>query len=151
VSYEFPLQSLLRLYEALERREEARFSALSQRLAQARAELRDCDATKLALHEQMRLAADAGTTAGELHFQLDCVLAIQLQRSEVKRRLQELENQCAAQRRLLIVARRRREALESACEKQLAAYRQECLRRQQKTIDELFLMRAGRMGSKVPS
>ncbi len=141
MAFRFPLQSVLHLRQSLEHQQELRLRAANQQVARMQHLIEHIDARR----EQMLMVRaqelGRGLTAAELRFELQCEEAVRLQRRELESqsaRLQQLRDQ---QRLMLHRARQARETLEAVRDRQLQLYRQQAARREQRRLDDLFLMR----------
>jgi flagellar export protein FliJ len=140
--FQFRLDSLLRIREALARQEEARLAALvAQRtlLENNRAEIND---RKLQLAMEQQRVAAAGTDGVELHFAQHQGLALESCIRELEWKLQRLEPEIRAQQQRYGEARRELEKLDRLHSNALEAWTREATRHEQQTNDELFLMRS---------
>jgi flagellar export protein FliJ len=139
--FRFALQSVLHLRQSLEHQQELRLRAVHQQAARVQHAIGQVDFRR----ERMRAARgqqlERGLTGAELRFELHCEDALLRQRRELESqsaRLQQLRDQ---QRAALQEARQARETLEAVRDRQLSAYRQQAVRREQRDLDDLFLMR----------
>jgi flagellar export protein FliJ len=82
-----------------------------------------------------------GTTSAELRFALDGEVALRQQRHDVERELARWQNLRDQQQRIFQQARRERETFESLRDHQLREYERHAARRQQRQVDDLFLLR----------
>jgi flagellar biosynthesis chaperone FliJ len=83
----------------------------------------------------------AGLTGAELQFDLLCNSALASYRKVLEKELAELEKLRDQQYEVFRRARLQREILESVRDGQLRDYRAQKIRREQRAIDDLFLMR----------
>jgi len=141
MAFRSSLDTLLRVRRGLERQQElllqqanARVATLQQELVRIRSQI-DADAVRELQHLQ------SGLTAAELHFDLLCRSALFLRRRQIEGELLQAEALREARGQSFRGARQQREILETLREQQLAAYRQESDRRDQRRIDDLFLLR----------
>jgi flagellar export protein FliJ len=139
--FRFPLQAVLHFRQSLEHQQELRLRAANQQVARGQHVIEQIDLRRRALQaEQVRDLA-AGVTAAELRFAVQCEAELLRHRRELevqRIRLQQLRDQ---QREIFQQARRARETLESLREDQLKLYKQEASRREQRDLDDLFLLR----------
>jgi flagellar export protein FliJ len=84
----------------------------------------------------------SGTTAAELRFTGLCEEVLRQQRIEVIHELARVEAVRDEQQRIFQQARRQRETLESLRKGQLREYNRDAARREQRRLDDLFLLRA---------
>ena len=140
----FRLQFLLRLYEALERREELKFAAVTRELVRARQSLEANEQARAELRGLLESSVEAGVPAAELEFRRLCAENFAVRSGELKRAADEIVPRQSAQREQLLVARRKRESLELLRRQQAESARAEELRREQAQLDEIVLMRRRR-------
>lgn len=139
--FRFPLQAVFHFRQSIEHQQEMLLRAANQRVAKVRHLLDQLDALicKEGIIFSERLAA--GTTSAELHFALGRAAALREHHQVLERelgRVQELRDQRQA---VFHQARQQREILESLRDQQLREYNQAASRREQRQIDELFLLR----------
>ncbi|HUJ81265.1 MAG TPA: flagellar FliJ family protein [Candidatus Acidoferrales bacterium] len=148
--FHFPLSSLLRLRESLEKNELQRLQALAAQIAQVRAEIELLDTQiELSRREVLEQAA-AGISGAELHIAALGEFARLELRAKLIVRRDELERTRQVQQARYAEARQRREILSNLQERQRSAYQHEQARREQQQLDELFLIRRSskkRLGS----
>jgi flagellar export protein FliJ len=141
MAFHFSLETLLRFRQGLERRQETLLQAANQRLATVRSEI---DSLGQFLEHRRTVRSEElsrGTFASELQFEMvgDDIL---------RQRLQVLHQECSRvqasrdeQLETFRKARTDREAVESIRDRQLRAYNEDQRRREQRQLDDLFLMR----------
>jgi flagellar export protein FliJ len=141
MTFHFPLQAVLHFREGIEHQQELRLRTANQRVARARHLLEQVQQLRLQVRSEQSKELGAGTTAAELRFGLQ-------REAELERQIRELEQQVAAleqareqQRKIFQQAKRARETLESVRERQFHEYRKQRLRREQRNMDDLYLMR----------
>jgi len=144
MAHRFRLEFLLRLYGALERREELNLASVGRELAQARQQLEAHARWCRELREHMSTSLAAGLPGAELQFQLLVCRSADAGRGKRQLAVDEVMVRHQAQRERLLAARRRRESLELLRRKEGDAARLEDGRREQALLDELFLMRRQR-------
>jgi hypothetical protein len=83
----------------------------------------------------------SGLTGAELHFEIARDAAWNAQRSQLLKKLFELEQKRKDQQARYLQARMQREILSNLHDRQLADYELDQSRRMQQRIDELFLIR----------
>jgi len=139
--FHFTLDGLWRVRQGLERRQELLLLEANLRVAAVQKQI---DALDLSAEQARRHLAEQialGLNASELQFHLLC-RAVLLERRDVLTR--EL-NQVRAVRESRAVAfreaRRQREALDTIHQQQLQSYLQQELRREQRRLDDMFLLR----------
>jgi flagellar export protein FliJ len=137
----FPLQAVLHFRQSIEHQHELRLRAANQQVARARHILDQLDARLLQLHTRWSQDVAAGTSGAELRFALSCEATLRQQRQVVQNELLRLQNLRDEQQRIFQQARRDRETFESLRDYQLREYRREAARREQRQLDDLFLLR----------
>jgi flagellar export protein FliJ len=141
MAFRFPLHSVLHLRQSLEHQQELRLRAANQQVARVQHAIEQTEARR----EQMRTVRaqelGGGLTAAELRFELQCEEAIVRQRRELEAQLARLQQLRDEQRAILERARQARETLEAVRDRQVRVYQQEAARREQRRLDDLFLMR----------
>ncbi len=83
----------------------------------------------------------AGTTSAEMRFVLATEASLHAQRRDLERELSRLENLRDQQQRIFQQARRERETFETLRDKQRLEYERDAARREQRRLDDLFLLR----------
>jgi flagellar export protein FliJ len=132
---------VLHLRQSLEHQQELRLRSANQQVARVRHLLEQMD-----LHRERLLLLQgdeliAGTTAAELRFSLLCDGEILRHRRELEQQLVRLQQLRDQQREIFQQARRARETLESVRDRQLLMYQKQAARREQRNMDDLFLLR----------
>jgi len=141
MGFTFPLHAVLHLRQSLEHQQELRLRSANQQVARVRHLLEQMD-----LHRERLLLLQgdeliAGTTAAELRFSLLCDREILRHRRELEQQLVRLQQLRDQQREIFQQARRARETLESVRDRQLLMYQKQAARREQRNMDDLFLLR----------
>jgi len=148
--FHFPLSSLLRLRESLEKNELQRLQALAAQIAQVRAEIESLDTQIESSRREVLEQAAAGISGAELHIAALGEFARLELRAKLIVRRDELERARQVQQVRYADARQRREILSNLQERQRSTYQHEQARREQQQVDELFLIRRSskkRLGS----
>jgi flagellar export protein FliJ len=141
MAFHFPLQALLHLRNSMEHQQELKLRAANQRLSRVRHMLEQLEEQRLELRAAQSRQLSDGTTAAELRFQLQCEGQMLRHRREIEQQFVILEKARNQQREVLQSARRARETLEALRDQQLDAYEKQARRREQRNLDDLFLMR----------
>ena len=141
MAFAFRLQSILHYRQSLEHQQELRLRAANQQVARVRHLVEQMDAHRQELHSAQNKQMSAGTTAAELQFELLCEVELLRHRRESSQQLVRLEQLRDQQREILHLARQARETLEAVREREFVLYRKEAGRREQRNLDDLFLMR----------
>ena len=139
--FRFPLQSILHYRQSVEHQQELRLRAANQQVGRVRHLIDQLETRRSENQEAQNRRLQSGMTGAELQFELQC-------ESELLRHLWELEQQFARlqrlrdqQREVFRQAREARETLEAIRDRELHSYGKESLRREQRDLDELFLLR----------
>jgi len=141
MAFHFPLQAVLHLRESVEHQQELRLRAANKQVARVRHLIEQLDAHRQESHGVQAQTLSAGTTAVELHFELLCEAQLLRHRKELSQQLARLEQLREQQREIFQQARRARETLEAVRDRQLRAHQKEARRREQRNLDDLFLLR----------
>jgi flagellar export protein FliJ len=141
MSFHFPLHAVLHFRESLERQQELRLRAANQQVARVRHLIEQLDAHRQEVHSRQSAKLSAGMTAVELQFELLCETELLRHRKELEQQLARLEQLREQQREAFQQARRARETLEAVRDQQLQLYKEEAARREQRGLDDLFLLR----------
>jgi flagellar export protein FliJ len=141
MAFRFPLESVLRLRENLERQQELLLYQANQRVFALTRQIEELDAgmTENARYQSARL--QSGVSAAELQFDLLCHAVLLEWRHDLETKLAEAQSQRDAQAENLRQARRQREVIETLRHHQLQAYRAREARQDQRRADDLFLLR----------
>lgn len=139
--FRFPLQALLHFRQSLEHQQELRLQAANQRVARVRHALDQLDSR---IHQTKMLSSQylaTGTTGAELSFLQASDGLLHGQRQELEQELLRCQHLRDQQERVFRQARRERETFENLRSQHLRAYRLDQARREQRLLDDLFLMR----------
>jgi flagellar export protein FliJ len=142
MAFHFTLNGLMRLRESLERAELQRLHSIAGAVASARAEIESLEKVmEAARRRTFDTVVSSGLTGAELHFEIARDAAWNAQRSQLLKKLFELEQKRKDQQARYLQARMQREILSNLHDRQLADYELDQSRRMQQRIDELFLIR----------
>lgn len=141
MAFRFPLQVVLHYRQSVEHQQELRLRAANQQVTRIRHVIQQLEASLEQMERQRREQLAAGTSAAELRFSLSCSDAIRTQRQAMRQELHRLEKLRDEQQRIFQRARRERETFENLRERQRRKYEQEVSRREQRQLDEFFLLR----------
>jgi len=141
MAFRFPLESILRLRQNLERQQELLLYQANQKVFALTRQIEELDAgmTENARYESARL--QSGVSAAELQFDLLCRSVLLQWRHDLATKLTEARSQRDAQAESFRQARRQREVIETLRRHQLQAYNQHEARQDQRRADDLFLLR----------
>lgn len=138
--FHFTLQSLLRLWRSRERQERRKLEALAAQLSALRAERRRVAEHSLAARRKTGARLDGGMIGAELHFAAACEGNRNRYLAWLQERVKAAEEEHRAQMAAYQAAERQCKILENLRRRQLEAFRLEEVRREQKRLDENFLL-----------
>ena len=141
MAFYFSLQTILHLRQSLEHQQELRLRTANQQVAKVRHLLEQLDQRIGGARKQQQESLMAGTTSSELRFSLAVETSLQRLRSDLLRELARLETLRDQQQTILQQARQEREVLDSLRNRKLQQYVLDTLRREQRSLDEIFVMR----------
>jgi flagellar export protein FliJ len=141
MAFHFPLQAVFHFRQSVEHQQELRLRAANQQVARVRHLLDQLDdrIRQLQIRESQELGA--GTTSAELRFALWGEASLREQRQNAERELLRWQNLRDQQQKIFQQARRERETFESLRDHQLREYQRDAARREQRQLDDLFLLR----------
>jgi flagellar export protein FliJ len=139
--FRFPLEAVLHLRRSLERQQELRLRAANQQVGRVRRLIDLLDGRERELQSHFAQQLREGSAGAELHFGLLCQDTLSRQRVVLQRELLRLEQSRDEQQKVYEQARRERETFESLREHQWLEYRGEAARREQRELDDTFLLR----------
>jgi flagellar FliJ protein len=144
MAFKFPLAAVLKYRENLEKREERILEQRREALARLESKLTEIKEYRVQLLQQCESLLKRGALGDDLRCATE--QQQQLQRSE-----EELRKQAAAalveyekQMTLFLAARQKREILDELKSTQASSYRERQDRREQQSIDEIFIARLKR-------
>lgn len=141
MAFRFSLQTVLQFRRSVEHQEEIRLRAIHQALRKVRHQIEQIAAAICQESELSRNEIEGGTTGAEIQFHAETHSALMEQQRRYQCELLRLAKICEQQQVVFNQARKQRETLESLRDRLLRDYETESRRREQRTIDELFLMR----------
>ncbi len=141
MAFTFSLHAVLHLRQSLEHQQELRLRAANQHVARVRHLIEQMDLHRARLQLLQGNELTAGTTAAEMRFGLLCDGEILRHRWELEQQLARLQQLRDQQREIFQQARRARETLESVRDRQLLMHQKQAARREQRNMDDLFLLR----------
>jgi flagellar export protein FliJ len=139
--FRFSLQAALHFRQSVEHQQELRLRAANQQVARGQHGIEQIDLRRGALQAEQVRELGTGVTAAELRFGLQCEAELLRHRKELELQLVRLQQLRDHLREIFEQARRARETLESVRDRQLRLYKQEAARREQRNLDDLFLLR----------
>jgi flagellar export protein FliJ len=141
MAFRFPLDGLLHYWRSLEHQQELRLRAANQQVAKMRHMIERTDAQLAATHSQQLQRLALGTTGAEVRFSLLGQAVWRDRRSSLERELARYEQIREQQHELFQKLRRQRETVESLRAHQLNEYERAARRRNQRQLDQMFLLR----------
>jgi flagellar export protein FliJ len=139
--FRFPLQAVFHFRQSVEHQQELRLRTANQQVARARRVVEQFDERIRQMQSQQTHELGVGTTSAELRFALTGEAALRLQRQDTERDLVRWQNLRDQQQKIFQQARRERETFESLRNHQLRDYERAAARREQRLLDDLFLLR----------
>jgi flagellar export protein FliJ len=141
MSFHFPLAAVLRYRESMEQREHLALERLQQEIAKVEVRMRQIGEDRSAATQALLADLAQGTRAAEVQAAYAHQRALEQQHEALQTLSQELKKKWRQQLASYELARRNRETMENLRQKQLDAYSREQAKREQASIDDLFLMR----------
>lgn len=138
MSFHFRLEMVLRVARVREDCEWNRLQGIHAEVATLNSEMSRLQARELATR---RGQTNQGESAAWLHIATDTIDELQRQGRVLNSRLQETKARLDAQTRKYVAAHQSAETLRRLRETALAEFRREAERREQKTLDDVFLNR----------
>jgi|SRR5579863_43254 len=139
--FHFPLQTVLHYRQSMEHQQELKLRAANQQVARAQHLIEQMDLQRKELRSMEMEELSSGTSAAELQFGLLREAAMLRRQREFEQQLIRVQQLRDQQREIFQQARRAREMLESLRDQQLQLYKEDAARREQRSLDDLFLMR----------
>lgn len=141
MAFHFPLHAVFHFRQSVEHQQELRLRAANQQVARVRHLLDQLDERirQAQIRESQELSA--GTTSAELRFTLGAEAALLQQRQDGERELSRWQSLRDQQQKIFQQARRERETFESLRNHQFREYQRDAARREQRQLDDLFLLR----------
>ena len=141
MAFHFPLQAVFHFRQSVEHQQELRLRAANQQVARIRHLVDQIEERIRLVHIRQSQELGIGTTSAELRFTLGLEALLHQQRQEAERELVRWQNLRDQQQRIFQQARRERETFESLRNHQLRDYERNAARREQRQLDDLFLLR----------
>ena len=138
--FRFPLEAVFHFRQSLEHQQELRLRAANQQVLRVRHLIEQLDHRIEEAHAAQLQQLEAGTTAAELRFGILGQAAFDQQRGQLESELTHLQHLRDEQQKLFEHQRRQRETLEGLRDGQLRLYEREAARREQRNLDDLFLL-----------
>jgi flagellar export protein FliJ len=141
MAFHFPLQAVFHFRQSVEHQQELRLRAANQQVAKGRRLVDQLDDRIRQLQTCESQELEVGTTSAELRFALGCEAALRQQRQDADRELSRWQHLRDQQQKIFQQARRERETFETLRNHQLREYQRDAARREQRQLDDLFLLR----------
>jgi len=139
--FHFSLQAVLHLRQGLEHQQELRLRAANQQVAKVRHLITQLDMARNESYALQLRQLKAGISGAEIRFHLLRDGAMTEQRRRMEEELARLEKIRDRQREIYQQARREHETLKGLRDQQLDLHRKQSRRREQRRLDDLFLLR----------
>ena len=150
--FHFSLQAVLRFRNSLERREYLALQALLSRKSDLLREMKNLQSARKRLEMDLRdLLQSKGLSGAELEVVTAQNKSCSRTAERLEVQLEEIQQQILLQSELYGQQRRQRETLESVRDRQFHEYQTLEQRRQQATLDELYLIRRNLTRQHLPS
>jgi flagellar export protein FliJ len=141
MAFHFPLQAVFHFRQSVEHQQELRLRTANQQVAKARHLIDHIDDRIRQIQTRQAQQLQAGTTSAELRLALTGEAWLRQQRQDAERELMRWQNLRDQQQKIFQQARRERETFESLRDRQLQQYQRDAARREQRQLDDLFLLR----------
>jgi flagellar export protein FliJ len=141
MAFHFPLQAVLHFRQSVEHQQELRLRAANQQVARARHLIDQIDTRLQQIQTRQSQDMNSGISGAELRFAILCEATLRQQRQALQNELVRLQKLRDEQQKIFQQARRERETFESLRDLQLHTYQCDAARREQRQLDDLFLMR----------
>jgi flagellar FliJ protein len=144
MAFRFPLATVLRVKEGLERREERALQGIQLEMARVSHQIDELTAAIEKAHAARNQVLQQALPAGQLHTMLWEARAAEEAKVALRNKLQELEQQRLKQMKVYLAAHREHETMINLFNEQRNAYEVEQTRAQQKYLDDIFIARRQR-------
>jgi len=144
MGFRFPLETLLRVRQGLERREELLLAEANHAVTLRRQQMAQVDGAVAELAARRVRQLQSGLSAAEMQFDLLCRSALMDRRQVLEKELAQAQDARARRQQAFYRARQQREVLDTLRNHQQEDFREQDSRNQQRQFDELFLRRAHR-------
>jgi flagellar export protein FliJ len=139
--FRFPLQTLLRFRQSVERQHELRVLEANQQAAAVRLQIENVEQRRSGLAEEERRELAAGVSAAQLHFHILVRSLLARQRELLEHELARCEEVCRQRHAEFQRAHQEHEVVSALRENQLRSHTQTESRREQRRLDDMFLLR----------
>jgi flagellar export protein FliJ len=150
MAYRFPLATVLRVRENLEKREERALQKIQLEVARVLRQLDELSAEIAKAHDAREQVMQRPIAAGQLQALLWAMQATVEKRKTLVHHLHALEQERDKQMNVYRAAHRDREMLTDMFDRRCDAYEQEQARSEQKKLDDIFIARHNRSEPNLP-
>ena len=140
MAFHFSLESVLRLRQSLEHQAELALQDANQRVSTVERQIEEVDARLRDDDRRERQRLASGLRAAELHFDGLCRDALLNQRSALQKELARVRHERDLRAASFRQVRQQRETVEALHRRQRERYELIAARRQQRELDDLFLL-----------
>lgn len=144
MAFRFALAAVLKFRETMEQQAYLALERIQQEIAQIERRIHKCEERIAVSAKRRESELRRGIASVHLQAAYDEEMALQKQREALEAKLKELQVKRQECLKAYEVARQKREILHDLRTRQLAAYHREQLKREQKTLDDIFLSRRKR-------
>lgn len=141
MAFRFPLETVLRLREITEQREERAMEETLRKLAQQRQHLNDLAVDRERLVQQCAAVLRSKVPAAEIVWLQEQIQAVKDSEENGRKQLVHLEQQRQAQRKVYEVAHQDREIVSRMREQQVEQFKRMQARKEQMQMDDIFSCR----------
>jgi len=141
MAFRFPLDTVLRLRQNLERQELLRLQQANQHVTGIAAHIAQLNRALTEGAKQQVEQLDSGLTGAEMQFQWVCRSVLLESRTELEQKLIAAQRARDVQAEVFRIAHQQRETIETLRRRRLQLYRLYETRREQREADDLFLQR----------
>jgi flagellar export protein FliJ len=141
MAFRFPLATVLRVRESLEKREERALQRIQLEMARVARRMEDLTEAMTQAYGARNQALQQALPAGQLHTMLWEAQAAVEAKNALRITLQGLEEQRLKQMKVYLAAHREHETMINLFNEQRNAYEVEQTRAQQKYLDDIFIAR----------
>ena len=141
MAFRFPLETLSRVRQGLERQHELRLQEANHQVAMLRQQIEDTHSEMQNISARRRPQLESGISAAELQFDVLCRSVLTERQHALEKQLVEAEALRHTRSEDFLRARRQREVIDTLRRHQLQTYQQEEARQDQRRLDDLFLLR----------
>jgi flagellar export protein FliJ len=141
MAFRFPLEVLLRVRQGLERQQELRLQEANFQVAVLLRQIKDVEDGLGDIEIRQRPQLESGISGAELQFDVLCRSVLMERRHALEKKLSEAEAFRGSCREGFHQARREREVMDTLRRHQMQSYHQQEARKDQRHLDDLFLLR----------